>query len=352
MLNLAFVGFRHGHINGLYTQAMENPDVSVVAAFEENEAARKAAEETLGVKFTHDSYEALLADPTIDAVAIGDYFGIRGARAIAALKAGKHVIADKPLCTSLKELNLIEKLSRQKGLKVGCMFDLRLNAWVEPVRDFIFSGKLGAIHQISFTAQHPLNWGTRPAWYFEDGKQGGTINDIGIHGIDLIPYITGLKFKKVIAARQWNAYAKLAPKFMDSAQFMAELDNGAGVMADVSYAAPSSCGFKLPQYWRFTIWGEKGVIECGGNTRPVISVALQGSDGPVELEVPEDTHQSLDVFVDPNASAEDKKPVRAQRQILDFFLADLASAPTPLNTATVIESSRTALTIQAAADRA
>ncbi|MDD6878396.1 MAG: hypothetical protein PUD44_11575, partial [Clostridiaceae bacterium] len=64
------------------------------------------------------------------------------------------------------------------------------------------------------------------------------------------------------------------------------------------------------------------------------------------------THQSLDVFVDPNASAEDKKPVRAQRQILDFFLADLASAPTPLNTATVIESSRTALTIQAAADRA
>ncbi len=164
MLNLAFVGFRHAHINGLYTQAMENPDVTVVAAYEEDTEAKKAAEDSLGVKFTHDSYEALLADPTIDAVAIGDYFGIRGARAIAALKAGKHILVDKPLCTSLEELDEIEKLSREKGLKVGCMLDLRLSAWVEPVRDFIFAGKLGEIHQISFTAQHPLNWGTRPSW--------------------------------------------------------------------------------------------------------------------------------------------------------------------------------------------
>ena len=330
MLNLAFVGFRHGHINGLYQQAMENPDVNVAAAFEENEEARKAASEALGVKFTHEKYEDLLADPTIDAVAIGDYFGIRGARAIAALKAGKHVIADKPLCTSLKELDKIERLSREKGLKVGCMLDLRLCPWVEPVRNYIFAGNLGEIHQIFFSAQHPLNWGTRPAWYFENGKQGGTINDIGIHGIDMIPYITGLKFKKVIAARQWNAYAKLAPKFMDSAQFMYELDNGCGVMADVSYAAPSSCGFKLPQYWRFTIWGEKGVIECGYNTQPMCTIALEGGDGPVVLDLPE----------------------KDDRKILDFFLADLAAAPTALNTATVIEAARTALTIQAAADRA
>lgn len=330
MLNLAFVGFRHGHINGLYQQARENPEVNIAAAFEEDEAARRAAAEALGVQFTHERYEDLLADPTIDAVAIGDYFGIRGSRAIAALKAGKHVIADKPLCTSLEELDKIEKLSREKGLKVGCMLDLRLSAWVEPVRQFIFDGKLGEIHQIFFSAQHPLNWGTRPGWYFEAGKQGGTINDIGIHGIDMIPHITGLKFKKVTAARQWNAYAKLAPKFMDSAQFMYELDNGCGVMADVSYAAPSSMGFKLPQYWRFTIWGDKGVIECGNNTQPKCSVALAGAAAPIELELPE----------------------KDDRKILDFFLSDLAAAPTALNTATVIESARTALIIQAAADRA
>ncbi len=133
---------------------------------------------------------------------------------------------------------------------------------------------------------------------------------------------------------------------------MAELDNGAGVMADVSYAAPSSCGFQLPQYWRFTIWGDKGVIECGGNLKPIATVALNGTDGPVVLDTPEDTHQSLDVFVDPNAAAEARKPARPKRQLLDFFLADLASAPTALNTATVFESSRAALVIQAAADRA
>lgn len=330
MLHLAFCGFRHGHINGLYNQAMADPNVEVVGAFEENDEARAAAAETLGVQFTYQTYEALLSDPKVDAVAIGDYFGIRGARAIGALKAGKHVIADKPLCTSLDELDEIERLSAEKSLKVGCMLDLRLNSWVEPVRDYIQNGNLGEIHQIFFSAQHPLNWGSRPMWYFEGGKQGGTINDIGIHGIDLIPYLTGHKFDKTIAARQWNAYAVHAKNFMDSAQFMATLDNGCGVMADVSYAAPSSCGFSLPQYWRFTIWGSKGVLECGGNISPKITVALANGNGPVELAPMEND----------------------TRRVIDFFLDDLAGRPTALNTATVIESTRAALKIQAAADAA
>lgn len=326
MLNLAFAGFRHGHINGLYTQAMAHPDVNVVAAFEENPAARKAAEDAIGVKFTHDCYDCLLKDPSIDAVAIGDYYGIRGERAIRALKAGKHVIADKPLCTRLPELDEIEKLAREKDLKVGCMLDLRLSPWVEPVREFILGGKLGEVHNICFTAQHPLNWGIRPGWYFEDDKHGGTINDIGIHGIDLIPYLTGLSFKRTVAAREWNAYAPLAPKFMDSAMFMAELSNGGGVMADVSYAAPSSCGFSLPQYWRFTIWGTKGVLECGGNMKPMVTVALNGGDGPITLDVP-DGPRGL---------------------VIDFFLNDLAGHPGDLDTAKVLRSSRDALMIQAA----
>ena len=41
--------------------------------------------------------------------------------------------------------------------------------------------------------------GASVRWYFEDDKHGGTINDIGIHGIDLIPYLTGLSFKRTVA---------------------------------------------------------------------------------------------------------------------------------------------------------
>lgn len=115
MIKIAFAGFRHGHINTLYKLAEGNPDVEIVAAYEADADARSTAEKTLGVRFTHESYEDMLKDESIDVVAIGDYYGIRGSLAIAALKAGKHVYADKPLCTSLSELDEIEALARKRN---------------------------------------------------------------------------------------------------------------------------------------------------------------------------------------------------------------------------------------------
>jgi len=327
MINIAFVGFRHGHINGFYKLASENPEVKIVAAFEENAEARAAAEKSLGVVFTHDSYEALLAEKDIDVVAIGDYFGIRGSRAIEALKAGKHVYADKPLCTSLDELKEIKKLSSEKGLKVGCMLDVRYAPWVETAKAFIEKGNLGKINNISFGGQHPLLWGSRAGWYFEEGKHGGTINDIAIHGIDILEYITGLSVEKVVAARCWNAYATECPIFEDCGQFMCEMTGGCGLMADVSYAAPDTCGYRLNLYWRFNIWGEKGVMEIT-HTENTVKVALNGTAGFVTL---------------PNMPA-------TTDDCLKVFLRELAGQKTAIDTASTLAVSEKTLLIQAAAD--
>jgi predicted dehydrogenase len=62
----------------------------------------------------------MLDEVEVDIVAVGDYYGVRGERVIAALERGKHVIADKPLCTSLAELDRIEQLAAEKGLSVFC----------------------------------------------------------------------------------------------------------------------------------------------------------------------------------------------------------------------------------------
>ena len=117
MMKIAFAGFRHGHIYALYNEVMNCPDIEFAGAWEENEQAAQEAREKFTEPF-YDSFEALLADPQVDAVAIGDYYGIRGQRVIQALKAGKHVICDKPVCTSLEELDEIEKLSKETGKKV------------------------------------------------------------------------------------------------------------------------------------------------------------------------------------------------------------------------------------------
>ena len=123
-MRIAFAGFRHGHIFELYNLAQAHDSVQVAAAWENNDELREEMASTQNIVFTHNTYEEMLADDGIDAVAIGDYYAARGQLAVKALKAGKHIIADKPLCTSLEELDEIEKLSKAKGLEVSCMFSL------------------------------------------------------------------------------------------------------------------------------------------------------------------------------------------------------------------------------------
>lgn len=277
-IRIAFMGFRHGHIFDCYNRALASDDFEVVAACEEDEETRAQLAENGKAEITHDDYSAMLNEVDCDVIAVGDYYGKRGSLIIKALELGKHAISDKPICTSLQELDRIEALSSAKGLAVGCMLDLRDNGLFIRVRELVGDGAIGEVRSIAFGGQHPLMYGTRPNWYFEEGKHGGTINDIGIHGFDLIPWITGLEISEITAARSWNTFAEV-PCFMDAGQFMLKLSNGAGVLGDVSYFMPDSMGYTLEQYWRFTIFGSEGMIETSYNSKGV-TLAVNGDKKP------------------------------------------------------------------------
>lgn len=280
-MNIAFAGLRHGHIFVLHSMAQEHPDFTVTGAWEPDEAARAAAREK-GVDCRYATLEALLADPAVEAVALGGCFADRGGVAIAALKAGKHVIADKPLCTSLEELDEIERLAKSSGKIVSCMFTMRFEPVVLAVRQLAKSGELGEINNVYFGGQHPLQYGRRPMWYFEEGKHGGVLNDIAIHGMDVLEYAFGLRCKTINAARCWNKFADSEPAFRDSAQLMLTAQNGAGVLGDVSYAIPDGVEFALPYYWEFMVWGTGGMAEFSlGKNHAVFY--KKGKKEPVEL---------------------------------------------------------------------
>jgi predicted dehydrogenase len=329
-MRLAFIGFRHGHVMGLYRGAMAHAGVAVVAACEEDPETAASLKSAGTVQLTHDRMEDVLANVDCDAIAIGDYFARRGAIAIAALEAGKHVIADKPLCTSLDELDRIGHLAAAKGV-VGCLLDLRDTAVFRTMRRVIREGSIGEVHTVLFTAQHPLMFGTRAAWYFEPGKHGGTINDIAIHATDLIPWLTGREFADVVAARAWNARLPQHPHFQDAGQAMWRLDNNGGVFGDVSYLSPDDLGYTAPQYWRVTCHGAEGVVEAAYNSKAV-SLAGRGDKAPRELPL--------------DAAKPDG--------CLEAFMNEIAGRiePGALTTADVLRASRVALLAQQMADQA
>ena len=334
-MRLAFIGFRHGHVMGLYRAARQRPDIEVVAAYEDDPASAGKLRADNAVELTHtepETWRKLIADVPCEVVAIGDYFGRRGAIAIAALEAGKHVIADKPICTRLDELERIAQLAAAKRRSVGCLLDLRDTGVLRTMRRLVRDEQaIGDVHTMNFTAQHPLLLGSRPAWYFEEGKHGGTINDIGVHAFDAIPWLTGRSLAELTAARARNARLPQFPHFQDAGQLMLTLDNGGGVLGDVSYLAPDASGYAAPQYWRVTCHGTNGFVECGYDTRTLLLAT--NADKAVRP-----------IDADPGTPG----------GVIDAFIREArGETPRPgdLTTADVLDASRKSLLIQNAADR-
>ena len=326
-LRLAFAGFRHGHIYSLYNLAKQEPTIEIVAACEEDAGTRQQMANG-PVAVTHDNHRRMLEEVPCEAVAVGDYYGARGAIIIEALRRGKHVIGDKPLCTSADELAVIARLAREQHLAVGCQLNLRDHPAFRAMHAALRDGAIGTVLAIAFTGQHSLNYGTRPAWYFEPGKHGGTINDIAIHALDFILWATGCRIARVNAARVWNANLPQVPWFQDGAQMMLTLDNGAGVLGDVSYFVPATVDCALPQGWRFTCWGSEGILEGGVNSPPMLY--RSGKNAAETLPPPEATTGNY----------------------LQSFLDEIRgnAAAVTLSTQDVLESARAALAVQHAAD--
>ncbi len=326
-LRIAFVGFRHAHVHGLYNLARTHAGLEMVAACEEDAETRARLGDS-GIAVTHDRYSAMLDEAPCDIVACADYFALHAERVTQALERGKDVLCDKPYCVHLDELNRIETLAREKDRRVGCMLDLIDLAPFVTLRDIILRGEIGEVLSVTILGQHPLNYGSRPMWFFEEGCHGGTINDIGVHVIDALPWLTGQAIAEITAARVWNGRLKQHPHFEDGAMLLLKLANGCGVMADLSYFSPDAAGYDLPGYWRFTVTGTKGAVEAGANLGTV-TLWPDAEGGPREI-----------ALLAPRTGG-----------YLDDFLADIAGQPAPggLDMARVFRSTRISLLAQRAA---
>jgi predicted dehydrogenase len=325
---IAFAGFRHVHMLQFYALAGRRADVEIVAAAEDERGAAEAAA-AHGVRLTHPTVGALLDDaPAYDVLAIGETFDRRGALALRGLAAGKHLIIDKPPCIRLDELARIEAGARAKSLRVGCLLDLRDSGPIRGLRREVRAGTVGRVHTVVFMGQHPLLFGARPAWYFEPGRHGGTINDIAIHALNGLPWLLGSPVAEIVAARTWNERLREHPDFEVGAQLMVRLADGTGCIGDVSYLAPDSQGYTVPTYWRFTLSGERGTLEAASTSQEV----MVWKDGETR------------------GAALPAEPAR-EGGVLDDFVAELEGRPgdAELTTEGVFASARAALLAQQAA---
>jgi predicted dehydrogenase len=173
-----------------------NPDAELAGYFDLNlERAEQLAQQYGGKAFA--SYQDLLADPSIDAVSVCTANSSHAEISIAALRAGKHVLCEKPMATTQADCDAMVQAAEESGRYLMIGQNQRLAKAHVKAKELIDSGLIGEIISFRTTFGHggPETWSVDPGkstWFFDKNRAAmGAMADLGIHKTDLIHYLTG-----------------------------------------------------------------------------------------------------------------------------------------------------------------
>ena len=181
-----------------------NPNAEVYGFYDINQARAEALAAKYGGK-AFASYEELLADPEIEAVSVCAANHAHAEISIAALKAGKHVLCEKPMAVTLEECEAMVAAARESGKYLMIGQNQRLAKAHAKAKELIEQGAIGKVLTFRTIFGHggPETWSIDPGsnvWFFDKTKAAmGAMADLGIHKTDMIQYVLGSKIVKTQA---------------------------------------------------------------------------------------------------------------------------------------------------------
>lgn len=180
-------GIAQSHIYGY----QHNPHVELYAFCDICASRLKEMGETYGINRLYTDEETMLRElPEIDAVSVCTWNSAHAPCTIAALKAGKHVLCEKPMATSAAEAREMLAAAKESGKLLMIGFVRRYGNDCAIVKDYIDQGFFGDIY---YTKATYLRRNGCPGGWFGDKafSAGGPLIDLGVHVIDLTRYLLG-----------------------------------------------------------------------------------------------------------------------------------------------------------------
>lgn len=276
LLNVALIGYAfmgRAHSNALRQVGRFFPDcpydlrLKVLAG--RSEAPLKEAAATLGWEEWSTDVTAILRRPDIQVVDLGTPNDSHHDLALAALRAGKIVLCEKPLALTTAQARAMAEAARQAGRPSLVWHNYRRCPAVATAAALIREGRLGAIRQVrAVYLQDWLHDDSCPAvWRMDAAVCGsGAHGDLNAHLIDLTRHLTGLEFNEVVALQETftptrrnpdpqGRPARLPVTVDDAFLFLARLSNGATASYESTRVA---AGRK--NHNRIEINGERGSL--------------------------------------------------------------------------------------------
>lgn len=181
-----------GSISHCHAMAYQKcADAELYAACDINLERAKAFAKQYGIDETRvfSGVDEMLALQELDAVSVCTWNNAHMECSIKALRAGKHVLCEKPLAMNAAEAKKMQEAVKSSGKLLMVGFVRRFGSNTQAVKEFIENGDLGHIHYAKINSVR--RWGNPGGW-FSDKKRsgGGPVIDLAVHVIDLVRYLT------------------------------------------------------------------------------------------------------------------------------------------------------------------
>lgn len=258
---------------GMITQKRHAPEYAVnenaeiYGFFDNNQGRAGELAGQYGGKIYHD-IEEMLADNDIDAVSICTPNHLHAKLSAAALRAGKHVLCEKPMALSLEESSEMILAAEDSGKTLMIGHNQRLLPAHRKAKEILESGQLGKIlfFQSNFKHSGPENWGinkSNSTWFFSKSQAHfGVFGDLGSHKLDIIRYLTSSEVDEI------STTAMTVDKKYDNGEFidiedtaisMFRMKNGLEGYMNVSW-----CNYG-PEDNSTVVYCQKGVMKIYGD---------------------------------------------------------------------------------------
>lgn len=261
-MRIAILSMAHVHAPGITAWAKQN---GYLAGIWDDDIARgQAAAREYGTSFEADLSKLL---PQVDAVVICAENVKHKDLAVAAARAGRHVLSEKPLATTMEDGLLMIEEAQKAGVVLMTAMPCRFHPTFARMKAAIDRGDIGEVVGISATnhGQCPFGWFTDP-----ELAGGGTIMDHTVHVADMMRHLLGSEVRSVYAVKDTRFHPEL--KTEDCGYLSLEFENGVIASIDPSWSRPQP----------FATWGD-------------LTMEVVGTLGTITL----DMHaQHMDVWVD------------------------------------------------------
>ena len=231
------------------------PDVEIyaVAARDVARATKFAAKH--GIGRVHESYDALLDDPAVDAIYNPLPNGLHAEWTIRALEAGKHVLCEKPFTANAAEAEQVAAVARSSGKVVMEAFHWRYHPLAARMREIVTGGVLGRVSRIETSMCIPLPFPKNIRYRYD--LAGGATMDVGCYAIHQLRFLADAE------PTVTSAHARLAKPEVDR-WMQADLSFEDGRTGRITCALWSATPFKLS----IRVSGDKGEMSVFNATGP------------------------------------------------------------------------------------